>query len=245
MKVTCPSCQKGINIQDDKLPPGKTVKFNCPFCKNLITTRRELEEGSAGAGAGGLPDLGGVPESTPSTFHLDETQNVPIANFGGGGGGIPELSDAFEDEMDILEEGTARTLLADTENAERLTLVLKKMNYLVTAVKTADEALRKLQFNKYEFIIVNERFGGQDPANNPVLKYIEPLTMDLRRHMFVALIGKNFKTLDALMAFAKSVNIVVNEADFSNLELIFKKAYNDNETFYRAFKKAMVETGKE
>lgn len=240
MKVTCPSCQKAINIQDDKLPAGKTVKFGCPFCKGMITTRREAEES---AGGGVLPDMGAVPEATPSTFQLDETQNVPIANFGGGGGIVP-LGDAFEDEMEILEEGSARALLADTDNADRLTLVLKKMNYLVTPVKTADEALRKLQFNRYDFIVINERLGGGDPANNPVLKHIEPITMDMRRNMFVALIGKNFKTLDAMVAFAKSVNLVVNEADFSNLELIFKKAFNDNELFYRAFKKALVETGK-
>ncbi|MBI4665015.1 MAG: zinc-ribbon domain-containing protein [Nitrospinae bacterium] len=240
MRVSCPSCQKVLNIQDDKLPLGKQVKFACPFCKNPIhVTREEASEGETE-----LPSMGMVPDTTPQ-FKLDETQNVPIPPPPSGKVELPDLGEALESELEILEEGAHRALVADTENLDRISPVLKKMNYLITTVKTADEALRKLQFNFYDLVIINERFNGADPASNPIHKFIEPMTMDIRRKMFVAIIGKNFRTLDRMTAFAKSANMVMNETDFPNFELILKKAIKDDETFFRLIKKTLVELGKD
>ncbi|MBI5179184.1 MAG: zinc-ribbon domain-containing protein [Nitrospinae bacterium] len=36
MEITCSSCQKKINIPDEKIPKGHSFSFNCPSCKNKI-----------------------------------------------------------------------------------------------------------------------------------------------------------------------------------------------------------------
>lgn len=236
MKVTCPSCNKTLNVPDEKIPEDKSVTFKCPSCQKPITAKRGEET---------LPQFEGVPDTTPTSSLLNETQNIPVPALSKEGGAIPDMEEALEDEMEMLEEGTRRALVADNDNLERISPVLRKMQYLITAVKSHEEALRKLKFNFYDLIILNERFEGADPNNNALLKYLAPLNMDVRRKMFVVLTGKNFKTLDNMTAFTKSVNMVLNDNDFSNFELILRKSMKDNETFYRLFKRMLIETGKE
>ncbi len=238
MKVTCDSCEKVINVPDEKLPVGKAVTFPCPACKEKITvTRREESDGV---------HIPGIPETTPHGSPLDETHNIQIP------GGAPtnpadlaKMLDAVESEMDILEEGSLRALVADEEDVDRLTPVLRKLGHAVTTVKSHDEALNKLKFNFYSVVMINERFGGTDLKRNKLVHHIAQMNMDTRRKMFVVLLGKNFKTLDNMTAFLNSVNMVMNVNDFSNFELILRKAMKDNDAFYAVFKKMMVETGKE
>jgi hypothetical protein len=231
-----------LNVPDEKLPPGRTLKFACPSCKNTITVTREPDHSGME-----FPGMGvAVPDTTPSAMKMDETQNVPVpAAPMKDGEALASLAEAMEDELEALvEEGSKRALVADPENLDRIVPSLKKIQYIVTPVKTFDDGLKKLQFNFYDLVVINEKFCGADSADNAILKAIEPMTMDVRRRMFVALVGKNFKTLDRMAAFAKSVDIVVNEGDFANFELILKKALKDNETFYRPFLKALAEAGK-
>lgn len=242
MKVTCESCQKVINVPDEKLPPGRTLKFACPSCKNTIAVTREADQSGIE-----LPGMGAaVPDTTPSAMKMDETQNVPLpAGPMKEGQALANLAEAMEDELEALvEEGSKRALVADMENLDRITPLLKKIQFIVTPVKNAEDGLKKLQFNFYDLVVLNERFGGADPSNNPILKAIDPMTMDVRRKMFVVLVGKNFKTLDHMTAFTRSVDIVVNESDFQNFELILRKAMKDHELFYRLFGKALAEAGK-
>jgi hypothetical protein len=60
----------------------------------------------------------------------------------------------------------------------------------------------------------------------------------------LALISDNFKTMDNMMAFAMSANVVINTKDLQKLHLILKKSVSENERFYKVFMDTMVETGK-
>ncbi|VAX25175.1 hypothetical protein MNBD_NITROSPINAE02-2049 [hydrothermal vent metagenome] len=243
MKIVCPKCHKRLNIPDGKVPEDRDVSIKCPNCDNPITISKSVKAPVLT----NMPTFEGLPDSTPRPKEfMDKTQTVASTRpQRESARDIKAAAEALEDEMEILAEGSLRVLVADTENLEFISPILKKMNYLISAVGSVDEAITKLQFNFYNLIILNERFDNSDPKNNAAHKYIEDLKMDDRRRMFVALIGKNFKTLDNMTAFTKSVNLVVNVSDFSNFELILKKAMNDNDSFYRTFKKLLVDTGRE
>jgi len=242
MKVKCTNCHKTINIPDEKIIPGEVFTFNCPNCKTPLSAGADRKEQTGPA----LPSLGDVPDTTPAPRPLDETQDIPVPALGERGiPPLPEEMDAIENELDVLGEGKYRALVADTENIDRISPVLRKMSYVITTADSHDEAIQKLTFNKYDLLVINERFAGCDPAGNALHRYVEPMTMDVRRKMFVVMIGKSFKTLDNMSAFVRSVNLVVNEGDFTNFELILKKAMNDNAAFYRIYNQMLVETGKE
>ena len=241
MKVKCPGCDRTINVPDSKVPDIGVLEFKCPNCKSPVTATK----GGPGNPFENLPDLGPVPDATPTPRPLDETHDIPVPPPMAGGQFEREAFGVMDSELEVLGEGKYRALLADSDNRDRITPVLKKMQFVITSVNSHEEAMEKLMFNTYDLLIINEQFDGCDPANNPTHKRIEPMMMDTRRRTFVVMTGTSFKTLDNMTAFSRSVNLVMNEDDFVNFELILKKAMKDNENFYHVYNRILVETGKE
>jgi len=68
--------------------------------------------------------------------------------------------------------------------------------------------------------------------------------MSMRRRMFVAIVGNNFKTMDQMTAFALSANLVINKKDLGRLSMIMQRAISQNERFYKVFMEIYRETGK-
>ena len=218
MKVTCPSCNKVLSVPDDKIPPSGAISFKCPACKGAISVSKEKG--------------------------LDQTQDVVLPPKGEGVKGLGEMTGDLDSEIDLLGEGKFKALVADTENITKITPVLKKLEYQITMVKSQEEACKKIQFNSYDLIIINERFGGADPAKNALHKMLEPIQMDRRRRMFIVLVGKALRSLDEMTAFSQSADMVFSESDFSNFELLLRKALADHKNKYLVFRQMLKETGR-
>jgi len=62
--------------------------------------------------------------------------------------------------------------------------------------------------------------------------------------MFLALMSEQFKSLDEMMAFSMSTNVVVNPKDLDKLLGILKKSIGDNAKFYKVFMDTLVGVGK-
>jgi hypothetical protein len=75
------------------------------------------------------------------------------------------------------------------------------------------------------------------------LHYLASVPMAQRRYSFVCLIGNSFKTLDAMEAFANSVQLVLNPADLPNLGAILKKSLAEFEILYRPYRDAVSAVG--
>lgn len=130
----------------------------------------------------------------------------------------------------------------DTQSA--ISSALKELKYKIDISTSSTDTLEKMRFNQYDVIVLNENFGGGSPENNEVLKFFQNMPMVSRRHIFLALIGQNLKTLDNMTAFSKSVNVVINRSDLSNLTNILKKSIDDNEQFYKVYKETLRKLGK-
>jgi CheY-like chemotaxis protein len=111
-------------------------------------------------------------------------------------------------------------------------------------VKTTEEAVERLRRELFEVVILDEQFQGGSPLDNEVLHAIQALQMAQRRYMFVVLLGREYKTFDNMMAFARSVNVVVNLNDLPHLPAILRKGLQDNNEFYRVFREMLTEVGK-
>jgi CheY-like chemotaxis protein len=140
-----------------------------------------------------------------------------------------------------------KTALICDDNAETQNLIntaLKELQYKIEISTNSADIFEKVRFNQYDVIVLNENLAGSSPENNEVLKFFQNMPMVTRRHIFLALIGQNHKTLDNMTAFAKSVNAVINKSDLSNLVNILKKSITDNEQFYKVYKETLQKLGK-
>jgi len=121
---------------------------------------------------------------------------------------------------------------------------LEQLGFTMLPAATAEEGCERLRRHAFEIVIVDERFESNSVLDNPVLAFLNTMPINLRRHVFVVLLGREFKTFDNMMAFVRSVNVVVNLNDLPHLPAIIRKGLEDNNEFYRVFREMLVEVGR-
>ncbi len=149
------------------------------------------------------------------------------------------------DTPDFIQQ--QRLALVCEDASERQAVIkaaLDQIGFTMHAAKNADEAVERMRRDTYELVILDERFQGSTHLDNAVLATLRGMATATRRYMFVALLGREYKTFDNMMAFARSVNVVVNPNDLPHLPAILVKAMNDNNQFYRVFREVLAEAGK-
>jgi predicted Zn finger-like uncharacterized protein len=229
MDIICENCQSKFKIPDEKVPKGQAFSVACPKCKSKIAidTRSEsTEEAKEVASPSAQPEV----EQEKSL--IDEVDSGTY--------------DASDKPFDFIEEGAETALLCepDPDTRTKIKLALGNMGYHITEAKTPMEALKQMRFHVFDLVIVNEMFGTQNPDENNVTRYLDRLSMDTRRNIYVALITSRFRTFDNMVAFNKSVNILINIKNIDEIEKILTRGITDAKAFYRVFREAMIKTGR-
>jgi len=145
------------------------------------------------------------------------------------------------------EFGNQRLVLVCVDAPERQAVIkaaLDQLGFTMYAAKTAEDAVSRLRRDAFEVAIVDEQFQGSSPLDNDVLQALQAMPMSARRYMFVAVLGRTYKTFDNMMAFSRSVNVVVNLNDLPHLPAILRKGVTENNEFYRVFREMLAEVGK-
>lgn len=220
MEILCDSCNTKLSVADDKLPQGKAASIRCPKCKNKISI--DLRN---------RPANGQTEEAAvPNAFNFDEGSDD---------------YDASERPFDFLEEEGKTALVCenDPEIIKQINIVLGIMDYSVATADTVRDALKKMKYHTYDLMLINESFDGSDPDANGLLVYVERLSMDVRRNIFVGLLTQRFPTMDSMAAFLKSVNITINVKDIASFDRILSRGINEYELFYAAFKDSAKKLG--
>jgi predicted Zn finger-like uncharacterized protein len=149
--------------------------------------------------------------------------------------------------LEFFEEGTRLALVLDGNEGHVMDInsALEELSYKPILPTSTNEAMGKLRLYHFDLILLSDGFDGQDLDRSPVPHYLNHLSMSLRRKIFLVLLSERFKTMDNMMAFGESANLLVNPDDLSSLPLILKKAISDNEKFYKVFMDTLKEVGKE
>ncbi|MBW1722121.1 MAG: zinc-ribbon domain-containing protein [Deltaproteobacteria bacterium] len=221
MEVTCEHCGVKIKVPDEKIPRDKRIKLTCPKCGQKF------------------------PLPSPRGPQLDDLSQ--------GGQGADREPDSYgyrdyaeDEELVFFEEGTLLALVLENnpEHLEKITGALKELGYQCIPAPDTRDATGKMRFHRFDLVILSDGFDGQTLERSPVLNYLNRMSMSVRRRMFVALLGDRFKTMDHMMAFAMSANVVINKKDLERLTLVLKKAVSENDKFYKIFMDELRELGK-
>lgn len=217
MDIVCDQCQSRFKIPDEKLPPGATATLTCKKCQNKIQVRAPAK----------------APEQVPfeeigDMFSFDEEES--------------ESYDSKDKPFDFVEEEGKTALLceSDPKVKEKIRTVLDVLEYHVTDIENSREALKKMRYHVYDLIVVNELFDTRNPDQNGILIYLERLNMATRRQMFVTLLTNRIRTMDQMIAFQKSVNIIINLRNIDDFDKILRRAIADNDLFYRIYREQIA-----
>jgi predicted Zn finger-like uncharacterized protein len=226
MDISCKQCGVSFKISDDKLPQGKSAVVKCPKCKNKITINGPATDEPAGNSSGSVSTGAG------SAFGFDERPDESQYN-------------ASEKPFDFIEEEGETALICESDSGikDKIKQVLDFMEYHISETDDTRDALKKMRYHNYNLIVINESFSSRSPDSNGVLIYLERLKMKTRRGTFVVLLTKRFKTMDAMTAYERSVELIVNLNDMNHFEKILKRALADYEQFYRIYKEEQRSLG--
>ncbi|MDP4856041.1 MAG: zinc-ribbon domain-containing protein, partial [Desulfobacterales bacterium] len=120
--------------------------------------------------------------------------------------------DASEKPFDFIEEegNTALACESDPAMLKKIVDTLNLLEYHVTVSESGRDALKKMRYHQYDLVVINEAFHCTGPDTNMVLLYLERLNMSARRDIYVTMISSQYRTMDQMMAFRHSVNLIVN-----------------------------------
>jgi hypothetical protein len=143
--------------------------------------------------------------------------------------------------MDFFEVGDKTSLVCtDATVGETVRSTLRELDFKFHTADNPEIATERIRYTGYDIIIVQDDFAGGSLKANTVLNYLSSQAMAQRRFSMVVLIGTNFKTLDAMQAFAHSVQLVVNTTDLANFSAILKKSWAEFDVLYRVYKSVTV-----
>jgi predicted Zn finger-like uncharacterized protein len=233
MEIVCTNCNSKLRIPDLKLPQGKSASLRCPKCK----TRIQL--GTGDSQTSGPPD---DVQDRAATAPLSAEELMEDALAAEPASSEDLMRESFE--MARLGGKTALICEPHTAARDKLKAVLESMNYFTVEAEDTRNALRRMRYHLFDLVVINENFDAKDPDDNGVLIYLRHAEMAVRRHMFVAMITKRFRTLDQLTAMGKSANVIVNTRHTDNLQDILSRSLEDNERFYDVYMASMKKLGK-
>ncbi|MDR1658463.1 MAG: hypothetical protein LBT47_13120 [Deltaproteobacteria bacterium] len=263
MLIECQSCQKKLNISEEKIPFGRPFTFVCPNCKSKNTMtlpeRRITEISLDGDDTpGAVP-----PPPAPSTTGPRSTSvggaraatglgGATRSTMRGGPGGthLPQMPDSFPDlmlppEPDELPEGMKAAMIAfdSEETQEMLTEKLTTMGYRVTAALNIRDAVKQLKFGRFQLIVIQENYYGASLNTNQIIRAVNSLELSTRHDMFVVVVGSGFTSLDDLTAFSLSLDTVINNSDLEDIERILISAVGHSKKFFSIYREMMAQRG--
>ena len=214
MEVTCDHCKKTLRIPDEKVPQNQVVQIACPACRNKIIIDTRMPEAST---AGGSDEAGAEQ---------------------------PDYGD--DTSLGFYEEGTRLALVLDSDEARKeiVHAAVEDHGFRFVTTPGTRDAIGKMRFHVFDLIVLADGFDGQPLEYSPIINSLNHSPMPVRRKIFLTLVGDQFQTMDNMMAFAMSANLVVHSSDVEKLSAVLKKALAENERFYKVFTDVIKETGK-
>lgn len=229
MIITCEKCQGKFKIPDDKVPEGKVFYQACPKCDNRISIDTRA---AASPSSKETPDLAEKSEMEKEETFIDDVNS--------------DAYDAEDKPFDFVEAGAETSLVCepDPEVRKKIRTALENLGYHTMEANTPKDVLKQMRFHTFDIVVLNERFGTRNPDLNNILKYLDRLSIFVRRNIFVALLTDRFRTMDYMAAFNKSVNLVINLKNIDDIEKILKRGVADNVSFYRVLKESLIKSGR-
>ena len=209
METNCPNCSNRLVVDDTKVPDTPFM-LKCPKCQGTIKLPGKTAAGSAARPAS-LP-----PPSPPASAPAPAPASAPPAT--------PAASPM----------GPALVSLASSELGKGVSALLSRLGFSVEPLNddTVDEKMQRLQQGEYPMLAVS-RSGV--PQNRDLYSVVRTLSPELRRRVFLLMVGDEFKTGEGTQAFAVLADLVVQGKDALNCDRLLTQTLLERRRLYQTF----------
>ena len=216
MYLTCPACNKRLQIPDNKLPTDHAVRITCPACQQRFPydPRARRTPISTVTDTGLAPQIGMV--------------SMPQRTVG-----------ADANAMQAL------VCLDSPEHQEVCQQMLQSLGYTADIMPNQFKALEYLREVPYRLFVLDAAFDGTSLDTNLVLTFLRERPLDQRRYQFVVLCALELVTADPMNAYGQSVNLVINHTDMPTCGAMLAQQLAEHDLLYRTFREMRQQLGKE
>jgi hypothetical protein len=235
--LKCPQCKntmkmpgKGSFVKESAVPspapsPPTAEKSQAaspvqapPAVENTKSAAPVPPEAPAGPGT----EKAAVPEPTSlSPSPVDERQNR-VSPF---------------DNGDHNGSGSLRALieLPESEPSGAVEAMLRRQGYEVERLNSWKEQSVGLQQGQYSLV-----FAHQNGSPNPdgVQSLVNSLSPEVRRELFVVLVGDGFKTADGTEAFVAQADLVCRSEELGHADSVLRSTVTEKQRLYRVYLEA-------
>ncbi len=237
MQANCPQCSHRIYVEDARVP-DRPFGVRCPKCQATVrfpgrapSEATPVVAPTAPAPAAPTP----VPEPAPVVAPAQARSAAALPE--------PPAHDPeplFTARRDGLvpagtPEAGSRALVAlpDRTQAAAVSLLLSRLGYAVDAPDDWEQGGRAFEQGLYALVATSRtpaRSGHGEPLHQRLLR----LSSEARRHIFVLVVGDEFKSGDGTQAFVAMADLVLSPRDAAGSDLLLRSALADRQRLYQA-----------
>lgn len=252
MQTDCPQCSQKLVVEDDKVPAGPFM-LRCPKCQKAIKL--------PGKGGAALPPPGaeqpvqpdsptqlaaapGIRSSPPPPGESAQQQPKPPAPApppARRAAAVTPPSDLGQ-PTDGGHGSDQRALLALTDPSDQglqnaVTALLQRCGYGVETAADPQQGIQLLERNSYAVVATTSN-GAQ--GNISPHKRVAALAPEVRRDLFLVLLGSDFSSGDGTQAFAAMADLVLNPKDVASSDELLRSTVNERTRLFKPLQEAVV-----
>ncbi|MGH9459629.1 MAG: zinc-ribbon domain-containing protein [Vicinamibacteria bacterium] len=238
VQTNCPQCSQKLVVEDDKIPAGPFM-LRCPKCQTTLKL-----PGKAGAAA--LP---------PSAPQMDAGSPLPPGNASPSRPQSPEPASTMvppspppaapatrSEGASVGGNGRALVVLdhqADPSVQSAVGTLLQRNGYGIDSAMEVQQGVHLLERNSYAVVVTTSNGGsGRDKVS--LYKRVAALAPEIRRNLFLVLLGNEFSSGDGTQAFSAMADLVLNPKDVGGSEDLLRSTLAERDRIYRSFLEAQA-----
>ncbi len=130
---------------------------------------------------------------------------------------------------------TALVYCSKSQIRDKLWKGLEDLGYEVRSVHDREEIRSRFRYHVYDLVFLYQSGPDPDSTLSGIQRYIDTLSMDIRRNTFVVYIYPGGNRLDSLQAFSRGVDMTLGPIELKDLVTILPQALEVRDAFYRVY----------
>jgi predicted Zn finger-like uncharacterized protein len=237
VQTTCPNCSNRLVVDDAKVP-ATPFMLKCPKCQGMVKVPGRGAQPAtpapptpaASAPVKTEPAAAPPPASAPAPPAPTPPPNLAPPTFSP----APPASLSPATRVAPPPSTTAKALVAfpSAETALAMASVLGRLGFSVDQLDAADDKLLRLQQGEYA-VIASAKNGVPDDRN--VYRILQTMPLEIRRRLFLVLVGDDVTTGEGTQAFALLADLVVQSKDAPTCDRVLAQTLQERKRVYQTY----------
>lgn len=231
MQTNCPNCSNRLVVDDAKVPPTPFL-LKCPKCQGMVKVPGRGAQSAAPppTPAAPPPSVQSEAQPAPPPPAATPAPNLAPPSFSP----APPIPLSPPARVAPSSAGAAKALVQfpAAEMALTMASVLGRLGFTVDQLDAADDKILRLQQGDYA-VVASARNGVPEDRN--VYRMIQTMPLEIRRRLFLVLVGDDVSTGEGIQAFALLADLVVQSKDAASCDRLLAQALQERKRIYQTF----------